>query len=81
MPSQVAALQTDDAAEARRYASLALRILAGVWDRSEDSATRNYARRSLERSLVSLRSLLAQPSLTDELRLEAMVTLHSFWDA
>jgi hypothetical protein len=39
------------------------------------------ARRSLERSLVSLRSLLAALDLSDELRLEATVTLHSFWNA
>ena len=74
-------LQTDKAAEARRYSSLAPRILAGVWDQSPDPETQAYARRSLERSLCSLRSLLAQPDLTEELRLEALMTLHSFWDA
>jgi hypothetical protein len=48
-------------------------------DQSEDEATRRYAQQSLERSLISLRSLLAQSDLTEELRLEALVTL--FWDA
>lgn len=74
-------LQTDEAAEARRHSSFASRVLAAMADQSEDEATRRYAQQSLERSLVSLRSLLAQPNLTEEFRLEALVTLHSFWDA
>jgi hypothetical protein len=74
-------LQTDEAAEARRHSSFALRVLAAMADQSEDEATRRYAQQSLERSLVSLRSLLAQPELDDALRLEALMTLHSFWDA
>jgi hypothetical protein len=41
----LAELQTDDAAEARRFASIALRILAGVWDQSPDPETQAYARR------------------------------------
>jgi hypothetical protein len=36
MLSNFDALQTDDNAEARRHASLALRILAGVWDQLRD---------------------------------------------
>ena len=74
------AMQADDAAEARRYASLALRILAGVWDQSEDPATQTLARRSLERSLCSLRALLKQPELDPSLKLAALVALNSFWD-
>jgi hypothetical protein len=81
MLSNFAALQTDDAAEARRYVSLALRIPAGVWDQSPDVEVRLYARRSLESTLVSLRTLLARPELPDELRSEAEMTLSSFWYA
>ena len=50
-------------------------ILAAVWDQSPDPKTQTHARRSPERSLALL------PELSAELRLEAMVTLHSFWDA
>jgi hypothetical protein len=75
------ALQTDDAAEARKHASLALRILAGAWDQAPDADVRMYARRQLEAMLVSLRSLLAQPDLPSDVERDARQCLLSFWDA
>lgn len=81
MPSQFAAMQTDDAVAARRWGAFALRLLAAMADDCPCPETRAYAQRSLEAQLVSLRQLLLMPDLPRELHIELVDVLRTFHDA
>jgi hypothetical protein len=69
----------DDAARARGYSALCLKILASMSCDSPYEHIREESQRELSGWLVQLRALIAAPETPESLRAEAIATLNAFW--
>lgn len=74
-------LLSDDAVEARKLSSYALRILAGMWQHSPVEAVRIECRSQLEHYLLALRSVIGSADAPEQVKADARRSLLAFWDA